>query len=155
MKRISFIVLSFAVMFLSLGCQNTKTRAVEGGVIGGLVGAAAGGIVGHQSGHGGEGAAIGLAAGALTGAVIGSQINKPQEGQPQAQGATQQQAQVSNPNQMTMQQIIDLSKQGVHESVIVDKIRLTNSKFSLTQADVVSLKQQGVSQKVIDAMQGM
>lgn len=134
--------------FLNLGCQTTKTRAVEGAVIGGLVGATAGGVIGHQSHHGAEGAGIGAAVGALTGAIVGSQIEKPgQSTQPTP--ATQN----VNPNQMTIQQIVDFTKQGINEDVIIDKIRLSNSKFKLNAEDISYLKQQGVSQKVIDAMQ--
>lgn len=153
MKGIQAVILSMAVMLFATGCQNAQTRAGEGAVIGGLLGAAAGGIIGHQSGHGGEGAGIGAAAGVLTGAIVGSQIPKQgQTAQAPVQNAQSTQS-ANNPNQMSMQQIIDLTKQGVNENVIIDKIRLTNSKFSLTGDDYSNLKQKGVSQKVIDAMQ--
>lgn len=142
MRKAFLVFACFSLILLSAGCETNKTRVAEGGVIGGVLGAAAGGIIGHQSGHGGAGAGIGLAAGALTGALIGSQIDKP--------GA---QTAVSS-TQMTMMQVVDLTKQGVHEDEIVDKIKLTNSKFNLTPNDIAALKQQGVTQKVIDAMQG-
>lgn len=146
MKKVFLFLLCSFVALSAIGCQNAKTRAAEGAVIGGVLGAAAGGIIGHQSHHGGEGAAIGAAAGAVTGAIIGSQIEKP--AQPtQAQPA-------ANPNQMSIQQIVELTKQGVNENVIIDKIHLTNSKFNLSSNDIAYLKQQGVTQKVIDAMQG-
>ncbi|MDD4909031.1 MAG: hypothetical protein PHJ00_08235 [Candidatus Omnitrophica bacterium] len=140
-------------LFLGLvgaGCQSNETRVGEGAVIGGLLGATAGGVIGHQSHHGGEGAAIGAAAGILGGALVGSQINKNKQGTQAGGSAT-----APNPNQMSIQQIVDLSKQGVNEAVIIDKIHLTNSKFTLGAADVDSLKQQGVSQAVIEAMQGL
>lgn len=149
MRKIALLISCIFVISLSAGCQNTKTNAVEGAVIGGVVGAGAGGIIGHQSHHGGEGAGIGLAVGALTGAIIGSQIEKPGQANQPAAGQT------VNPNQMTTQQIIDLTKQGANEDVIIDKIRLSNSKFTLGLEDINNLKQQGVSQKVINAMQGM
>jgi len=147
-----FFAVGLVILFMAavMGCQSTKTNAVEGAVIGGVLGAAAGGIIGHQSHHGGEGAGIGAAVGAVSGAIIGSQIEKKQVGQ-----VPSQQAQAQNPSQMSMQQIIDMSKQGVHEDAIVDKIRLSNSRFTLSADDVNNLKQQGVSQKVINAMQGM
>ena len=148
MKKILALILCSAMVLLTLGCQSNKTRVAEGAVIGGVLGAAAGGIIGHQSGHGGAGAGIGAAAGALTGALVGSQIKKPGA----AQGA--QTPQGPNPNQMSIQQIVDLTKQGVNEAVIIDRIRLTNSRFSLTPADIDYLKQQGVSEKVIVVMQG-
>lgn len=147
MKKIFISGLGLVFILVVSGCQNAQSRAGEGAVIGGLLGATAGGIIGHQSHHGGEGAAIGLAAGALTGAIVGSQV--PKSGQ-----AAQQAPQGNNPNQMNMQQVVDLSRQGINEDVIIDKIRLTNSRFNLTANDLDYLKQQGVSEKVIDVMQG-
>ncbi|MDD5730217.1 MAG: glycine zipper 2TM domain-containing protein [Candidatus Omnitrophica bacterium] len=156
MKKISAFSIAVLVILLNAGCQDTKTRAVEGGVIGGLLGATAGGIIGHQTHHGGEGAAIGLAAGAATGAIVGSQIQKPgQQTAAQAAAPQQQQQQYENPNQMSIQQVAQLAKQGIHEDVIIDKIRLSNSKYNLTPDDINYLKSQGVSQKVISVMQGL
>jgi len=77
MKKSFFLGLVILLAFTLCGCQNTKTRAVEGGVIGGVLGAVAGGIIGHQSDHGVEGAAIGAAVGAIGGAVVGGQVEKP------------------------------------------------------------------------------
>lgn len=141
------ILTSFFWLAAITGCQNTKSRAVEGAVIGGVIGATAGGIIGHQSHHGAEGAGIGAAAGALGGALIGSQMEK---NQPATQAASP--SQTTNVNQMTIEQIVDLSKQGVNEEVIIDRIRMTNSKFNLEPAQIDYLQQQGVSQKVIDEM---
>lgn len=152
MKGIAVLFLCAAVALLTLGCQGSQTRSGEGAVIGGLLGATAGGVVGHQSHHGLEGAAIGAAAGALTGAIIGGQIQKPGQTTQPAQTAGANVA--ANPNQMTILQIVELTKQGANENVIIDKIRLSNSKFNLTSDDINYLKQQGVSQNVINAMQG-
>ncbi len=145
MDKIAIAAACFILAISTLGCQNEKNRAVEGAVIGGVIGAAAGGIIGHQSHHEGEGIGIGAAAGALSGAVVGSQIQKP--GQSPAQTVAQ------NPNQMSIAQIVELTKQGVNANVIIDKIRLTKSRFTLAANDIQYLKQQGVSQQVIDAMQ--
>lgn len=153
MKKILLCSLCIVIVFLNAGCQSAKTRTAEGAVVGGVLGATVGGIVGHQSHHGAEGAGIGAAAGAIAGAIIGSQIQKPgQSTQPAQTGST---AEALNPNQMSIPQIIDLTKQGVNEAVIIDKIHLTNSKFNLSASDIDYLRQQGVTQKVIDAMQGM
>lgn len=149
MKKIFVLILCLGLVSLLIGCQSEKSRAVEGAVIGGALGAGGGYAIGKQSHHGAEGAGIGAAVGALAGAVIGSQIAKPGQGQTASQPAA------VNPNQMSVQQIIDLSRQGINENVIIDKIRLTNSKFNLTAADVNNLRQQGVSQRVIDVMQGL
>ncbi len=142
MKKALSFLFCFSLTIFSLGCQENKTRAVEGGVIGGVLGAAAGGIIGHQMHRGAEGAAIGAAAGAIGGALIGGQIEKPQ-----AKPAV-------DTKQAFIQQIVDLAKQGAKEDAIIEKIRLANSKYELSADDIAYLKQQGVTQKVIDAMQG-
>jgi uncharacterized protein YcfJ len=147
-KKTGLVLLSVTVLFAGAGCQSSPNRTGEGALIGGLVGAGAGAIIGNQGAHRNRdrtsGALLGGALGALGGALVGSQVQK----QPQ------QQAQVNNPNQMAVQQIVDMSKQGVNEDVIVDRIRMSNSRFTLSSNDISYLQGQGVSQKVISAMQG-
>lgn len=157
MKKVLFVLCGFFIM-CSYGCQSNKTRVAEGAVIGGLLGGAAGGIIGHQSGHGGEGAGIGIAAGAITGALVGSQINKPQaEVQPQESQTAQQpqatQEKLPQTSQLSMQQIIDMSKQSLSDDEIIKEIHATNSKFNLSGEGINYLKKEGVSEKVIAAMQ--
>ena len=148
MKKILAVVLSAGFVIAVSGCQTNKTRVAEGAGVGGALGALAGGIIGYQSGHGVGGALIGGAAGAAGGAIVGSQIKKPNQA---TQSAAGQQA--VSPNQMTIQQIADLSKQQVNDAVIIDRIKLTNSKFTLSASDLDYLKAQGVSPAVIAAMQ--
>ncbi len=57
------------------------------------------------------------------------------------------------PTQLTMQQIVDWTKQGVSSDEIISKIKAANPKYSLTADDVNYLKKQGVSQRVIETMQ--
>ena len=149
MRIFTLVMACLFFIMIGLGCQSTNEGAVKGGVIGGLIGAVGGGIIGHQSGHGGEGAAIGAAAGAVTGAIIGNQTGTPGQAATPAQATPTMSA-----NQMSMQQIVDLTKQGVNEAVIIDRIRMSNSRFNLTTDDISYLKQRGVSLKVIDVMQG-
>ena len=148
MKKTKALLLSFAILFAGAGCQSSPNRTGEGALLGGLLGAGAGTIIGNQSRDRDkgrtQGALIGGVVGALGGALAGSQMSK----QPQ------QQTQAVDPNQMSIQQIVDLTSQGVHEDVIVDRVRMSNSRFSLSQSDVDYLKNQGVTQKVISAMQG-
>lgn len=138
----SFLILVFVLAVC--GCATNKTRVGEGAGIGGTIGAIAGGIIGFQSGHPLQGAAIGGAIGGGTGAVVGAQIKKP------TQDNLSQ-----TPVQLTMQQIVDLSKQGVSSDDIIVKIKAANSKYSLTADDVAYLQKQGVSQRVIEAMQAL
>jgi uncharacterized protein YcfJ len=137
----------FSILVLALivsGCASNKTRVGEGAGIGGVVGALAGGIIGYQSGHPIQGAAIGGVIGGGTGAVVGAQIKKPTQD-------TSTQA----PAQLTMQQIVDLTKQGVSGDEIIAKIKAANSKYSLTADDISYLQKQGVSQRVIETMQAV
>lgn len=135
-----FSILVFVLVIC--GCQTNKTRVGEGAGIGGTVGAIAGGIIGFQSGHPFQGAVIGGAIGGGTGAVVGAQIKKPTSD-----------ASSPVPAQLTMQQIVDLTKQGVSSDEIITKIKAAKSKYSLTADDVDYLQKQGVSQRVIETMQ--
>ncbi|MDD5562002.1 MAG: glycine zipper domain-containing protein [Candidatus Omnitrophica bacterium] len=142
MKRYFYLFCILVFALAVCGCATNKTRVAEGAGIGGTVGAIAGGIIGFQSGHPIQGAAIGGAIGAGTGAVVGAQIKKP------AQDASSQAAE-----QLTMQQIVDLTKQGVSGDEIIAKIKAANPKYTLTADDLDYLHKQGVSQRVIEAMQ--
>jgi hypothetical protein len=55
--------------------------------------------------------------------------------------------------QLTMQQIVDWTKQGVSSDEIISRIKSANPKYSLTADDISYLKRQGVSQRVIETMQ--
>lgn len=148
-KIVSFTIVSVLILASCLGCAENKTRVAEGAVAGGALGALAGGLL-----KGGAGAGVGAAIGATGGALIGAQIDK----KPAQDAAATTQAtpvvQDANATQMSILQIIELSKQGTPENIIIDKIKKSNSKFSLTQEDVDYLKKQGVGQKVIDVMKG-
>lgn len=151
MKKGNKMAMVACVGLVACGCQGAQTRAGEGAVLGALIGAGAGSIIGHQSGETGEGAAVGAAAGILAGGLIGSQIQKDEAPAPPRRPATPQ---AVNSQQLSLQQVAELARAGVHEDVIIDRLRLTNSVYSLGASDVEYLQQQGVSSKVIAHMQG-
>ena len=145
MRRIicSFFILTF--VFIILGCETNKTRVGEGAGIGAAIGAIAGGVIGNQSGNAVGGALIGGALGGAGGAAVGAQINKPTTAQnTQAQPAA---------GQITIQQIVELTKLGESGDEIISKIKSTNSSYALTADDITYLRKQGVSQRVIETMQ--
>jgi len=151
MKKLCSLLTVLIFALAISGCETNKTRVAEGAGIGGAVGALAGGIIGHQSGSGVGGALIGGAVGAGAGALVGAQIDKPNAKQPAASGGAI--AQSSPAGQVTVQQVVDLTKQGSTGDAIIAKIKATNSRYTLTQDDINYLKSQGVSQRVIEAMQ--
>src|SRR5437899_3308072 len=58
----------------------------------------------------------------------------------------------SLPPPMSIQDVIDLSKAKVGEDVILNQIKSTRSAFELTSKDILDLKKEGVSDRVISAM---
>ncbi|MCX5709338.1 MAG: glycine zipper domain-containing protein [Candidatus Omnitrophica bacterium] len=143
MKKVLAVVLSAGLVVVALGCETNKTRVAEGAGIGGAVGALAGGIIGHQSGSGLGGALIGGAVGAGAGALVGAQIDKPG-----------QKTEVAATEQVTMQQVVDMTSRKTSDDFIIDKIRSTNTKLVLTTNDIDYLRKNKVSQRVIEALQG-
>lgn len=137
MRKVIFLVcLSF---FLAItGCQSMGEKTKSGALVGGIIGAGAGGIIGHQTGHGGEGAAIGAAVGALSGGLIGNQMDK--------------KAKETNPNHLGIVSIVDMASKGVPDDVIIEEIKRTQSVYNLTAEVITYLRDNGVSNKVIDVM---
>ena len=141
MKSKILLILLLSLILVSSGCQSMGEKTKGGALIGGIVGAGAGGIIGHQSGHGLEGAAIGAAVGALSGGLIGSQLDK-----------ADQEAKATNPSHLGILQIVDMASKGVPDDVIIDEINRTKSVYNLTSEVISYLKENKVSDKVIDEM---
>ncbi len=145
-------LLIIAVYALALsGCAENQTKVAEGAGIGGILGAVVGGVVGHQQkgDHAIGGALIGGALGAAAGGIAGSQIEN--------KNATPRQVPVASRatpiSQITMQQIVDWTQQGLSGDEIIARIRTTNSTYALTADDISYLRREGVSQRVIETMQ--
>lgn len=58
----------------------------------------------------------------------------------------------TNQRQMTLNEVITMSRAGTGDSVIERQISATHSKFKLTSSEIASLKQAGVSDNVIESM---
>ena len=134
----------------SLGCQSPY-RSDQGAVLGGLGGAGLGALVGSTSGHTGAGAAIGAAAGALSGAAVGGALDDI-EARNQAQIA----AHLGRPaptGTVTIDDVITMTRAGVPEDVIATHVRNHGVAAPLRASDLIMLQQQGVSARVVQAMQ--
>ena len=150
MKKPIFLLFLLPWVLTLSACETNQTRVAEGAGIGGLTGAAAGGIIGNQMrGHAGEGVLIGGALGAASGAAIGSQINKPR---PAAYSQPAYSSQSTTG--LSMREIVELTRERVSSEEIIAKIRATRSHYALTSDDIAYLKREGVSQRVIETMQG-
>ena len=150
MKKFAYVFVVLAYVSVMSGCADNQTKVAEGAGLGGILGAVVGGVVGHQEKghHELGGALIGGALGAAAGGIVGSQMSN-QDG-PQKVSAAQSASPIS---QVTMQQIVDWTGQGLSGDEIISRIRTTNSTYSLTSDDVNFLRRSGVSERVVETMQ--
>jgi hypothetical protein len=120
----------------------------KGAGLGGLIGAGTGALIGNATGHTGAGALIGAGVGAVSGGLIGHAVDdseKKTDAKIAAAAAAQQ-------GPMGMTDVVYLAQQHVTDEVIISQIRSTHSVFQLSANDTVWLKQQGVSDVVIQEM---
>lgn len=132
-------------LFLSLvvGCASHADR---GAGIGGLAGAGAGALIGEGSGHGIEGALLGGALGALAGSSIGESADR-RDAVAQAQIAR------ANSGAVTATDVVAMVQNGVSEEVIATHIRSNGVQQRIQPGDLITLRNQGVSDYLINTMQ--
>jgi hypothetical protein len=151
--RTPLLLLSVALglsVVASTGCQSPY-HSDQGALFGGLLGAGTGAIVGGATGHPGAGAAIGAGVGALSGAAIGAGQDEI-EAKNRAMIAQQLGRQVA-PGSVTTNDVISMSKAGVSEELVVTHVQTNHMTAPLQTADLIQLQQEGVSPRVIAAMQ--
>ncbi|MEO8496346.1 MAG: glycine zipper domain-containing protein, partial [Planctomycetota bacterium] len=121
----------------------------RGAVIGGLGGALAGAAIGNHNGEAGAGALIGGAAGLLGGALIGNSVDAEQS----RQRYVQQQYIAQNSRAVTISEVLNMTKNGVSEGVIINQINQQGVQQRLEVSDVILLHREGVSEPVLTALQ--
>jgi hypothetical protein len=124
--------------------------ADRGALFGGLTGAGVGAIVGDAAGNAGAGAAIGTAVGALTGAAIGDNIDADlarSKAEIEARMGRQMQGAV------TPQDVVAMTQAGLSDDVIATHIRANGMAQPLAVNDLINLRNMGVRDTVINAMQ--
>jgi len=132
-----------------VGCRSPY-YADRGALFGGLTGAGVGALVGDATGHAGAGAAIGTAVGALTGAAVGDAIDADvarSQAEIQARMGRQMQGAV------TPQDVIAMTQAGLSDDVIATHIRANGMAQPLQVNDLIQLRNLGVRDGVINAMQ--
>ena len=148
-----FFIFALAVSALALtGCEypngepnNTGTGALAGGG----VGAASGAVIGGR--NAGEGAVIGGAVGAVAGGLIGNSMDREQQARLREQ-APQTYTRVDQGQSLSVADVKALAKAGISEDVIINQISISHTVFHLSTADIIDLRDSGVSDKVIDFM---
>ena len=144
-----------ALVVLAVGCETPEgryDRTATGALTGGAIGAGSGAIIGGVSGHhAGEGALIGGAIGALTGGIIGNAMDQ-QQRETLARQSPQTLQRFEGGQRLAPADIKALSKAGISDEVVISQIRNSHTVFYLNTAEIIDLKDAGVSQKVIDFM---
>ena len=153
--------------FASSGYAQNQTR--DGALMGGVAGALLGGVIGHQKHETTEGALIGGAVGALAGGVIGNRQQQQQPryveqryyvAQPVQPTYVEQRTYVQGPPQrvvtrrpVTTTEVINMTRSGVSDAVIVAHIQTNGVAVRPDVNDVIAMNQDGVSDYVITMMQ--
>ncbi len=133
-----------AIALLLASCES---KAGTGALAGGGLGALSGGLITHSATGAVVGGAIGAAAGGLIGYALDEQDRKTMQ-----QNSPNTLQKIDNKEQLDIQDVENMSKNGLSDDVIINQIKSTESVFHLTTDQIIELKNAGVSQKVIDYM---
>ncbi len=134
----------------TVGCQSPGYHTASGAAIGGLTGAAIGAMAGADSGQSLQGAAIGAAAGGSLGGLVGNQADRAES---QMQAVRQANYAEAAGRAVSPQQVVQMVQSGLSDQVISEQIRTNGVTQSLNVDELVHLKQSGVSDALINAMQ--
>jgi outer membrane lipoprotein SlyB len=153
MKSQAMISAAAVMAVLLTGCvnpngspNNTGSGALMGGAMGALTGAAIGG-----RGHAGPDALIGMAVGAVAGGLIGNSADREQEARIQAQAPRTYIP--ANPGQPTsIADVNAMAKASISDDVIISQITSSRTVYHLIAADVIGLRDAGVSDRVLNFM---
>jgi outer membrane lipoprotein SlyB len=153
MKPQTLTFLLAATTLVWSGCEYpngdpnyTGAGALTGGAVGAVSGAAIGG-----SHHGGEGALVGAAVGAVAGGWIGHSLDQQQQDRLRRQ-APQTYARVDQGQPLSVADVKALARAGVADNIIISQIRNSRTVYRLSAADIIDLRNAGVSNLVIDFM---
>jgi len=172
------IVLACAFAVPHAGCES---KAGTGAIVGGVGGALVGGAIGNNRGshNGASGAAIGAGVGAIGGALVGHGMDKADEKKAKEQREREQYEArqqtsyarstatttppppppaaakplpVAPTSTITRGDVVDWTRQGVKDEIIIDRIQRSGQRFVMTSADEREMASLGVSANVITAM---
>lgn len=137
-------------MLATVGCMSPY-HTDRGALAGGLTGAGAGALIGSATGNAGAGAAIGAGLGTLTGAMIGSEMDQ-MEARNRAMIEQKLGHQVAA-GSVTVNDVLSMAHGGVSEDLICNHVEYHGMVAPLTSNDLILLKQQGISDRIVKSMQ--
>lgn len=146
--RCSFSLVLFLAVFSS-GCKSPY-HADQGAAVGGLTGAAVGAAIGEHNDNPLAGALIGGAVGMLTGNAIGESID---EDIARNNAIIEERMGRRLAGATRLEDVVAMTHAGLGDQVIVNHIRSHGLIEPPTAQDLISLKQQGVSDVVLNALQ--
>jgi surface antigen len=141
-RLLGVALLSSTALCGCAGMSNTDQGLLGGGAIGAGTGAAIGSLTGHT----GAGAAVGGLTGAVAGGLIGNAADEKEHREAASRWAA------AHPP-LGLEDVAKLTQQGVSDDVIISQIHNTGTVYTLTADQIVWLKQSGVHDCVIQAMQ--
>jgi hypothetical protein len=138
------IVASFAT-----GCKSTS-YGDKGSLLGGLIGAGTGAAIGSKSGNPVAGALIGTAVGAVAGGAVGDGIDEDV-----ARNRAEVEARMGRQmaSAVTPEDVVAMTQAGLSDDVIASHIRAHGVARPPQVNDLITLRNQGVSDNVLKAMQ--
>lgn len=132
---------------LTVGCASMTPT--EQGILGGAgIGGVTGAVVGHALGNTAAGAAIGAGVGGLSGGLVGNAVEKSEQRQEARLAAA-----TAPRGPLGLTDVAQMAQQRISDEVIISQIRTTGSVYQLSPTDIVWLKQNGVSDAVVQEMQ--
>jgi|GEM_PF-716304 len=137
----------------NIGCAQWQTSE-KGTIVGAAAGGALGSAIGKKSGNPITGAVLG----AISGGIVGNAIGESAEQRRAAdnyrlQQQQYQQQQAFRNSGVSIDEVISLTRSGLNEEIIVSHINGNGFNRTLSVNDLVLLKNNGVSDRVIMAMQ--
>lgn len=135
-----------AIYSLALALTSCQTNTQTGILAGGALGAGTGALI-----DGGTGALVGGAIGVIGGALVGSALDA-QEKETLQRQSPETVNRIENNQQLTIDDIIKMSKAGISDDSIISLIQKTGSRYRMTTRKIERLQKAGVSQKVINYM---
>ncbi len=137
-------------VLIASGCANLGPHTRNGSLAGGAFGTALGALAGAGDGKALEGALIGGTAGALFGGALGNSVDY-QEANDYAMRMEREQQITATA--ISIDQVIRMTQAGVDEQLIINQIHANGIERRLRTDELVSLKNSGVSNNVMSAMQ--